>query len=310
MSTRFLVACMLSLVLAACASQPVSTLPSSMPSVPASPSTVSTPLAVAVESPRNFAADALAATAWMQTSVEYEAIVVQTYRDAQEHLRTALETPDWDALVPEERHNSLAGLKPAVIVDVDETVLDNSPYQARLIRSGSVYDDATWADWVREASAEALPGAVAFAQFAADYGVTVLYISNRDQSLDTATLENLREQGFPVSGPQAFLGLGAVVPGCKQKGDSDKTCRRQLIARSYRVLLQVGDQIGDFMSISDNSLHARKTAASAHMGWFGERWFMLPNPTYGSWQPALFDNDWSRNPAQRHADTIKALRVQ
>lgn len=309
MSTRFLAACMLSLVLAACASQPVSTASSSSAAVPAPASTASTPLAVAVENPRNFAADGLAATAWMQTSVEYEAIVVQTYRDAQDQLLTALKTPGWDALEPDERHNVPDGLKLAVIVDVDETVLDNSPYQARLIRSGTVYDDATWADWVREARAKALPGAVAFAQFAADHGVTVLYISNRDHSLDTATLQNLREQGFPVAGPQAFLGLGAVVPGCQQKG-SDKTCRRQLIARDYRVLLQVGDQIGDFMSVPDNSLSARKQAAKAHMAWFGERWFMLPNPTYGSWQPALFDNDWSRSPAQRHADTIKALRVQ
>ena len=275
----------------------------------AAASTASTPLAVAVEQPRNLAADNLNAVAWTQTSVEHDAIFTEVYRNAQQQLLAALKDPAWDALVPFERHNDVRGLKPAIILDVDETVLDNSPYQARLIRSGTSYNEATWADWVREASAQALPGAVAFTRFAAQHGVAVFYISNREQSLDQATLRNLREQGFPVSGPGVFLGLGAPVEGCVHKG-SDKTCRRQLVARNYRILMQFGDQIGDFMPITDNSLQARRAAAQAHMDWFGQRWFMLPNPTYGSWQPALFGNDWSLSPARRHTETVRALRVE
>lgn len=299
-------------LLAGCASQPVER-PVTIAPAPTPASTASAdniPLAVAVEQPRSYASDGLLATAWVQTSVEHDAIFVQTYRDARDHLQAALDAPDWDALVAAERHNQPSGLTPAVILDVDETVLDNSPYQARLIRSGSSYDDVTWAAWVRQATARALPGAVAFTQFAAEQGVAVFYISNRDQSLDQATLRNLREQGFPVSGPQAFLGLGTAVPGCQQNKASDKTCRRQLVARSYRVLMQFGDQIGDFMPVHDNSLSARRQAAQAHMDWFGERWFMLPNPTYGSWQSALFDNDWTRSPARRHTDMIDSLRTQ
>ena len=206
-------------------------------------------------------------------------------------------------------HDALTGLAPAVILDVDETVLDNSPYQARLVRSGTQYDEATWASWVREEAAHALPSALEFTRFAASHGVQVIYISNRDQSLDQATLDNLREQGFPVSGPEAFLGLGVHVSGCQQVG-SDKSCRRQLVAQKYRILMQVGDQIGDFMPIPDNSLQGRRAAVQTHIDWFGERWFVLPNPTYGSWEPALFDNDWSQGPRERHAAKIKALRIQ
>lgn len=285
-------------LLAACARQPVQ-----QPPVPA------TPLAVAVTSDANYAADSLLAVAWTQTSVEHDAIFLQAYHAAGEQLAAALADSGRDALVPAERRNDYRALPPAIILDIDETVLDNSPYQARLIRSGSVYDDATWADWVREEAATALPGAVEFTQRADRAGVRVFYISNRDHTLDAATLANLRAAGFPVFGAEAFLGLGAELPGCTQVG-TQKTCRRQLVARDYRVLMQFGDQIGDFMPITDNSLSGRASAASAHADWFGERWFMLPNPTYGSWQPALFDNDWSRSAADRHQQTIDNLRVE
>ena len=82
-------------------------------------------------------ADNLNAVLWMQRSQEYRAITEQTYRSAADHLDKALKEPNWDALVPEERGNAAKGLKPAVVLDVDETVLDNSPYQARLVRDGN-----------------------------------------------------------------------------------------------------------------------------------------------------------------------------
>ncbi len=276
---------------------------------PVAASTAHTPLAVAVAPPRNYAADNLNAVAWTQTSVEHDMVFVQTYRDAEARLEQALVDPDWDALVPSERRGDVHGLKPAVILDVDETVLDNSAYQARLIRLGDEYNEATWGAWVRQAAASALPGALAFTRFAADHGVAVFYISNRDQSLDQATLKNLREQGFPVSGPGAFLGLGTMMQGCEQMG-TQKSCRRQLVGRNYRVLMQFGDQIGDFLPVLANTPEGRRKAVEAYKGWFGERWFMLPNPTYGSWQPALFGNDWNLSPAQRHQETVKSLRVE
>jgi acid phosphatase len=135
----------------------------------------------------------------------------------------------------------------------------------------------------------------------------VIYLSNRAQGLDAATLANLRKRGFPVSGPEAFLGLGTSVPGCTQHG-ADKGCRRQLVSRGYRVLMQFGDQLGDFVDVAANTEAGRKQAVASYLGWIGTRWFVLPNPTYGSWQPALFGNDWHEAPAQRRRQIIEALR--
>lgn len=250
--------------------------------------------------------DNLNAVLWVQTSSEYRALTVQTYKAAADHLDKALAEVHWDALVPEERANEGAGLKPAVIMDVDETVLDNSPYQARLIRDGQGYDEVSWAAWVAEKKAKAVPGVVDFAKAAAAKGVTLLYLSNRAEHLQEATLANLRAVGMPVASDEVFLGLGTFVEGCEQNG-SEKACRRQLAGREYRVLMQFGDQLGDFVEIIDNSAAGRAVLMDAYGDWFGERWWMLPNPTYGSWEPAAFNNDWSQPLETRRAGKRDAL---
>ena len=253
--------------------------------------------------------DNLNAVAWSQTAIEHDMIYLQTYRDAQSRLLAALHDQHWDALGKADRVAPLKGLKPAVVLDVDETVLDNSPFAARMVKSGAEYNEADWAAWCREARARALPGAVEFTQFAARHGIAVIYISNRAKDLDEVTLANLRQAGFPVSEPQAFLGLGTVVDGCEQAG-SEKCCRRQLIARHYRVLMQFGDQIGDFVDVNANTADGRRRAVADYLPWVGTRWFVLPNATYGSWEPALFSNDWSATPDQRRQQKLDALRYQ
>jgi 5'-nucleotidase (lipoprotein e(P4) family) len=251
--------------------------------------------------------DNLNAVAWTQTAIEHDLIYLQTYRDAQSRLLAALHDPNWDALARDDRMAPSQGLKPAVVLDIDETVLDNSPYQARLVRSGGEYNEADWATWCREEAARALPGAVKFTQFAASHGIAVLYISNRASDLDQVTLANLRKVGLPVSDAQAFLGLGTFVKGCEQIG-TDKTCRRQLISRKYRILMQFGDQIGDFTGVIANSSEGRDKAISPYLAWIGRRWFVLPNTTYGSWEPALFNNDWTAPRELRRKQKINALR--
>ena len=251
--------------------------------------------------------DNLNAVAWTQTAIEHDLIYLQTYREAQSHLLAALRDPQWDALSKEDRAAPVTGLPPAVVLDIDETVLDNSPYQARLVKSGGQYDEASWAAWCKEERARAMPGALAFTQFAAAHGVAVIYLSNRATDLDTATLANLRKLGFPVAGPAAFLGLGTVLPGCEQIG-TEKGCRRQLVSQKYRVLMPFGDQLGDFVDVVANTEAGRKQAIDGYMGWIGTRWFVLPNPTYGSWEPALFNNDWSAPPAVRRQQKLDALR--
>lgn len=277
---------------------------------PAGTTAAAAPVAPAASAAGVAADDNLNAVAWSQRADEHDLIYLQTFRDAQEKILKAKQDPTWDALPKDDRaaHPSLKGLKPAVILDIDETVLDNSPYQARLVRSGGEYDEAAWAAWCKEAAARPLPGALAFTRFAADHGIAVFYISNRARDLDEATLANLRSAGFPVAGKASFLDLGTVVEGCEQAG-SEKSCRRQRIAAGYRVLMQFGDQLGDFTSIPGNTREGRARAMAPYTAWIGERWFVLPNPTYGSWEPALFDNDFDLTRPERRQKKIDALRV-
>lgn len=270
---------------------------------------VSPPPATVVVAPANGANDNLNAVLWVQRSQEYRASALQTWALAGEQLDRALADPTWTALLPEEGGNHQSGkLKPAVVVDVDETVLDNSPYQARLVRDGSSYNDATWAEWVDEQKAEPVPGAVRFAQLAASKGVTMIYISNRTVAMKDATLANLRKVGFPVANDSVYLGLGMEVPGCKQVG-SEKGCRRQLVAQQYRVLMQVGDQFTDFLEIEDNTLPTRDALLDKYQGWIGSRWWILSNPTYGGWEGASFNNAWSLPADKRNAAKRDALEV-
>ena len=278
------------------------------PSHPAATAT-STPAQPAAAVATVAANDNLNAVAWTQTAIEHDLIYLQTYRDAESRLLATLHDRQWDALGKADRTTPIKGLKPAVVLDIDETVLDNSPYQARVIKSGGEFNEADWAAWCKEELARAMPGAVEFTQFAAKHGIAVIYISNRAKDLDQATLANLRKAGLPVSGPEAFLGLGTVLDGCEQVG-TEKGCRRQLIGQHYRVLMQFGDQIGDFVDVLANTAAGRRKAVADYLPWIGTRWFVLPNPTYGSWEPALFNNDWSAPAQQRRQQKIDALRYQ
>lgn len=250
--------------------------------------------------------DNLNAVTWIQNAEEYRLIAGQTYRAALVQLDRAIKTPGWDALVPSERANPPDGLPPAIIVDVDETVLDNSPYQARLVRDGTFYNEVTWDAWVREEKARPVPGAVEFAQAAEARGVTIFYVTNRAAHLNEATYRNLKAVGFPIESDAQFLGLGFYVEGCEQQG-SEKGCRRQHVGRTHRVLMQFGDQIGDMVTIEANNPAGRQAALEPYLGWFGERWWVLPNPTYGSWEPALFNNAWDLPEAERRRLKLEAM---
>jgi 5'-nucleotidase (lipoprotein e(P4) family) len=285
-------------VLAGCATvHPPATAPAAVPAPPP---------AAAVAVPPD---DDLNAVLWTQRAVEHDLVFQEIYRVAEERLVTALADPTWDALPRDERAGSPAKLPPAVIADVDETLLDNSPYEAELIRTGDEYNDFTWGEWCRKETARALPGAVEFARFAVAHGVTVFYITNRAVDLTGATIANLRKVGFPVPNDKVVLGLGTVLPGCETFG-TEKGCRRRLVGRDYRVLMQFGDQIGDFVDVIANTPTDRGKSIAPYAEWIGERWWVLPNTIYGSWEPACFNNDWRLPREQRRADKIKCLRTE
>ncbi len=230
--------------------------------------------------------DLLNATAWMQTSIEHDLVYAEIYRMAEGKLLAALADPQWDALPSGERSNESAKLPPAVIVDIDETVLDNSPFEARMIRDNATFDVQAWNAWVRQASARPLPGALEYAKFAAAHGVTMIYISNRDALQTDSTRANLAADGFPLT-DSSVLNRGVETPGCVPASSADKGCRRRLVAAKYRIVAMFGDQLGDFIDGADAGNAARIERIAPYRDWFGERWFALPNPVYGSWESAL-----------------------
>lgn len=220
----------------------------------------------------------LSATVWAQLSAGYRATALQTYRMAEQALQRALEDPDASALVDTEETDG----PPAVILDVDETVLDNSFYQARRLRQGAFFTTESWHEWVREASAPPVPGALEFVRAAEEAGVAVFYVTNRDHVVEEATLRNLQREGFPVDS----AGERLMTQGERPDWGSDKGSRRRAVAADHRVVLLLGDDFNDFVSGARASTEAYRELVDRHEDRFGVSWFMLPNPMYGTWDRA------------------------
>jgi len=134
---------------------------------------------------------------WVQSSTEYQMAATQSYLLARVMLDKGLEDNNWTAAV--EQSEDYSHLPPAVILDVDETVLDNSAYQARLEKAGTGWDDEIWNNWVLEMKATAVPGAIEFVQYAQSKGVMVFYLTNRSHEHEQATRSNLINLGFPIN---------------------------------------------------------------------------------------------------------------
>lgn len=231
----------------------------------------------------NYSNNTLYSTLWIQTAAEYEALTYQAYNTSGRLLPVALEDSSWTASL--EQGDAYADLPPAIILDVDETVLDNSVYEARGILDNTGFDPDTWKSWVREMEAEAIKGAVELTSQADEMGVSVFYITNRSADVQAATEQNLRDEGFPVA-------EGAVMSnGGRPNWTSAKTERRELVAEDYRVLMLFGDDLNDFVPARGISIDDRKQLVEEHQDKWGFKWIVLPNPNYGSWERALYSGD-------------------
>ncbi len=235
----------------------------------------------------------LDATLFVQTSTEWRMNCLQAFRLARLQLDQALAQPGWTAAL--EQSGPFAEKPPAIILDIDETVLDNSPYKAEQIVKGANFDENGWDRWVGLRQAEALPGALDFIKYARSRQVTVFYISNRACApragnedvcpQKTDTMANLQALGFPDVHADQML-LKAQVPDW----GSEKESRRRLVAENYRVLLLIGDDLGDFMNGvkgKDQTPEKRLVQAKAYEAFWGVRWIALANPVYGSWLTVL-----------------------
>lgn len=228
----------------------------------------------------------LHSTLWTQTAVEYGGTARQAYQLAELMMGRALADSTWTAALEqaEKGPSSYRDKPPAVVLDVDETVLDNGAYQARLILDNETYDSESWKAWVREEKAGAVPGALGYTQTAVENGVQVIYLTNRDADVEDPTRDNLEALGFPLNDAP-----DAVLTQYEKEGWEPKSARREWVAERYRILLLVGDNFGDFASHVDTTVAVRRSRSRAHREYWGTRWIVLPNAQYGSWEGALYN---------------------
>jgi 5'-nucleotidase (lipoprotein e(P4) family) len=250
--------------------------------------------------------ESLDAVLWMRTSAEYYALAEQAYRLAMVQLDEALkpENPAWTAAF--EQVAGYEDLPPAVLVDVDEAVVDTGAFQAQLVKTGEQFRPADWNRWVRELKSKAVPGAAEFARYAVARDVRLFFVTNRDHELEEATLQNLRDLGFPVDAD----GANVLTKGEREGWKFDKTSRRQFIAASHRIVLIIGDDLNDFVPGSLTDPRGRVALARRWRSYWGTRWIMIPNAFYGGWQRTLygFDEGLTRQQVlRRKYDVLEAL---
>ncbi|HOY37799.1 MAG: 5'-nucleotidase, lipoprotein e(P4) family [Bacteroidales bacterium] len=215
---------------------------------------------------------------WYQRSAEMTACSYQAYNVAKSALLNNIK-------------NDTSKLPKAVILDIDETLLDNSPFLAERSVRGEDFSPEAWAEWSEMEKATALPGAVDFIKFALDNGVEVFYVSNRLTGELDWTLKNMASLGFPEVNKANFL---------LKSTTSDKKMRRDSISEKYSVVLFVGDNLCDFSNeFDDRSKNFGKDAVENNIDLFGTKYIIIPNPTYGTWEKPLYDKSETPKPEQR-----------
>ena len=245
----------------------------------------------------------LLAVLFKRTSAEYKANTFQIYTSAKNNIDKALADKSWTAL--QNQLKDYQNLPPAIILDIDETVLDNSEHQVRSIKNGTNYPIG-WKEWVSEESAGALPGVKEFLSYANTKGIKIFYVTNRTHDLEEYTRNNIKSLGLPFDNDMDVLLMK------NEKGwGSDKTSRRDLIRKDFRVIQIFGDQLDDFIPVTESakSMNERKILIDKYADMWGEKWYMLINPMYGEWEEALYEHCWSCYPEEndRVNQRLKAL---
>jgi 5'-nucleotidase (lipoprotein e(P4) family) len=231
----------------------------------------------------------VAAILWTQSSAEYRAIAYQTFSLAKLRLDVELS-----------KRSGRQAKSAAVIVDADETVLDNSRFQAELVLRSIPYTSANWQSWCDRAEAGAVPGAVGFLKYAARRGVRVFYITNRREGEKAGTMQNLMKLGFPNVTQESVM--------IRDQGSS-KEARREKVRAKHSILLLVGDNLNDFTDdFSNKSIADRSAEVDRQRAEFGSRFIILPNPMYGDWESSINHNQSNLTEEQREANRRAALK--
>ncbi|ADZ93058.1 5'-nucleotidase, lipoprotein e(P4) family [Marinomonas mediterranea] len=218
------------------------------------------------------------ASVWMQNSGEFKALSYQAFNLAKMSLDDYLE-----------QHKG--SKKVAVVVDADETVIDNGAYEAWLVGKDFGYSSKTWAKWMEAAQATAMPGALDFLTYAEQKGVEIFYVTNRKMVGLEGTRKNLKALDFPFV-DDAHLML--------RDSTSNKEPRRQKILADFDIALLMGDNLNDFSAdFKTKSLEGSYAAVEKNKALFGTKYIVLPNPTYGDWEGKVYKGNWGASAAEK-----------
>jgi 5'-nucleotidase (lipoprotein e(P4) family) len=216
---------------------------------------------------------------WFQTSGEAKALYYQGYSIGKWRL---------DEILADRPQNM--GLKPAIVLDIDETILDNSPCLALNVKAGKAFP-ANWNKWVNQAIAKPVPGAIEFLKYANSKGVEIYYISNRNESQKKATIRNLKQVGAPMADSKHVL-----LQQIEEKG---KEARRMQVARTHEIVLLFGDNLGDFNGFDHLTPAQRVKAVDKQKEDFGKKLIVFPNPMYGDWEASIYHYDLHKTDAEK-----------
>jgi 5'-nucleotidase (lipoprotein e(P4) family) len=247
--------------------------------------------------------DILNATLWMQRSVEYKANSLSVFALAKMRLEQALADENWTA-APAEQTGAYQKLPPAVVLDLDETLVDNSRFQVWMILNDQVFTPPVWTKFVNAQVTDAIPGAVEFTKFAESKGVKVFYVSNRTAEEKESTRKNVERLGFPMGGNVDTFLMARDRPDW----GSAKGTRRAFVAKDYRVLLNLGDNFGDFVDSYRGSEADRLKVFEENKERWGREWIMLANPAYGSFESAPFGHDYKKSPEEQRKAKREVLQ--
>lgn len=198
---------------------------------------------------------------WQKYSAEYVALSYQAYNLAKFRL--------------DEKLNSEFNKRPAIVIDLDETVLNNLPYNEMLIDSTEVFTQESWSKWVNKKIATKIPGSLEFINYAKSKNVKIVYLSNRRVENYDPTKENLVNLGYPFDEDTLML---------LREETSDKTARRNTL-NDYEIIMLLGDNLADFNSVFyKKSNNERIQSVDSLSKMFGDKFIVFPNLIYGDWE--------------------------
>ena len=231
----------------------------------------------------------LNAVLWHQTAGEFKALCYQSYNLARIQLDNKLQN-----------HAFPYELPPAIVMDLDETVVNNSFFNAQLIKDNATFSKEDWNRWSGKMQATAIPGAIEFINYAKSKGVDVFFISNRRETELQNTKQNLENLGLTDLDTNFFY---------LRTDESSKMARRNEVSKSHEIIMLFGDNLADFTELFDKkSTTDRNQLVDSLQLEFGNSFIVLPNIIYGEWEGSLYDYkyDWS----EKQKDSIRMEIVE